>query len=107
MVRYVERNALRANLVQLAEDWRWSSLWRRQHPDAQPIHPLATWPLPLPPDWLAIVNRPQTEAEREAVRRCVNRDAPRAQSPRSNGLPRISFHCFFCASLRRASIMAS
>ena len=26
--RYVERNALRANLVQRAEDWRWGSLYR-------------------------------------------------------------------------------
>lgn len=31
VVRYVERNALRANLVTRAEDWRWSSLWRRVH----------------------------------------------------------------------------
>ena len=28
-VRYVERNALRANLVSRAEDWPWSSLARR------------------------------------------------------------------------------
>ena len=26
--RYVERNALHANLVKRAEDWRWSSLYR-------------------------------------------------------------------------------
>jgi putative transposase len=26
--RYVERNALRAKLVDRAEQWRWSSLWR-------------------------------------------------------------------------------
>ena len=32
--RYVERNALRAaNLVERAEDWRWCSLWRRDHPE--------------------------------------------------------------------------
>ena len=29
VARYVERNALRANLVSRAEDWRWSSLGRR------------------------------------------------------------------------------
>jgi len=29
LMRYVERNALRANLVERAEDWRWGSLaWR-------------------------------------------------------------------------------
>src|SRR5262249_4404635 len=76
VMRYVERNALRANLVQRAEDWRWSSLWRRQHPDANPTIPLADWPLSLPPDWLEIVNRPQTEAELEPVRRSVTREAP-------------------------------
>src|SRR6185312_10489513 len=27
--RYVERNPLRANLVDRAEDWRWGSLWAR------------------------------------------------------------------------------
>src|SRR5713226_8406175 len=27
VVRYVERNALRANLVAKAEEWQWSSLW--------------------------------------------------------------------------------
>jgi len=76
VVRYVERNALRANLVQRAEDWRWSSLWRRQHSDAKPALVLANWPLSLPPDWLDSVNRPQTEAELQAVRRSVNRQAP-------------------------------
>jgi hypothetical protein len=30
----VERNALRAGLVERAEDWRWSSLWRWRHPEA-------------------------------------------------------------------------
>jgi putative transposase len=29
VARYVERNALRANLFSRAEQWRWSSLWRR------------------------------------------------------------------------------
>ncbi|MBN2294473.1 MAG: hypothetical protein JXM70_18740 [Pirellulales bacterium] len=33
VARYVECNAQRANLVESADQWRWSSLWRRkQHP---------------------------------------------------------------------------
>ena len=32
VARYVERIALRANLVLRAEEWRWSSLWQRCHP---------------------------------------------------------------------------
>jgi putative transposase len=75
LVRYVERNALRANLVARAECWLWSSLRRRERED--PTFPiLSSWLLPKPADWLEIVNQPQTEAESEAVRRCVHRGCP-------------------------------
>src|SRR5271157_4636499 len=67
VVRYVERNALRANLVERAESWRWSSLRRVERED--PAFPmLSAWPLPRPTDWLQLVNRPQTEAEVAALR---------------------------------------
>jgi putative transposase len=74
--RYVERNPLRANLVQQAEQWRWSSLWRRIHGDEQPGRLLSAWPVPLPDDWLKHVQAPQTEAELEALRRSVQRGSP-------------------------------
>lgn len=62
VVRYVERNALRANLVERAEAWRWSSLRQAEREDpAFPI--LSAWPLPRPVDWVQMVNQPQTEAE--------------------------------------------
>jgi putative transposase len=74
--RYVERNPLRANLVGRAEQWRWSSLWRRVQGDEQPRRFLAPGPVPLPDGWVAHVNAPQTEAELEAVRRSVQRGCP-------------------------------
>jgi len=76
VVRYVERNALRANLVVRAEDWRWSSLWRRVHGTAEERWPLSPWPLPRARDWTDLVNRAQTEAELEAIRRSVTRGQP-------------------------------
>jgi putative transposase len=76
VARYIERNPLRANLVSRAEQWRWSSLWRRVHGDAEPGPLLAGWPLPLPADWVEHVNAPQTEAELEALRRSVRRACP-------------------------------
>jgi len=74
VMRYVERNALRAGLVQRAEDWRWGSLsWRV----GDTIGPrLAAAPIRLPRDWPASVNAPQTAAELEALRSCVNRQRP-------------------------------
>ena len=71
VMRYVERNALRAGLVQRAEHWRWGSLdWRRA---ARPPIPVAESPILLPEDWLEWVNQPQTEAELDALRKCLNR----------------------------------
>lgn len=74
--RYVERNALQANLVKRAEDWRWCSLWRRRSRSAEPRSLLSEWPVDPPRNWLCAVNKPQNEAELTAVRRAVQRNAP-------------------------------
>lgn len=74
--RYVERNALRANLVKRAQDWQWSSLWRRLQRDKSLAEWLAAWPIERPRDWVRRVNQPLTAAELEALRRCVQRGQP-------------------------------
>ena len=77
VLRYVERNPLRADLVDRAEDWPWSSLrwWYQSNRAAAPscLHP---GPVDRPRRWVAEVNRPMAEAEMDALRRCVNRGAP-------------------------------
>jgi len=74
VVRYVERNPLRAGLVARAEDWPWGSF--RQRGTAVGRALLADWPLPQPSDWIHHVNAPQTEAELAAIRQCVRRGRP-------------------------------
>jgi putative transposase len=70
--RYVERNALRSNLVTRAEEWRWSSLAapRDQNTLLDPS------PLLLPADWIDVVNEPQNESEIAAIRSHTNREIP-------------------------------
>jgi hypothetical protein len=60
VLRYAERNPVRANLVADAQRWRWSSLGQDQFPpDPQtPVVPIATWPILRRRDWAAWVNRP-------------------------------------------------
>ena len=78
--RYVERNALRAEMVQRAEDWRWGSLWRwLQKPEPSPVL-LSSWPLRRSPNWLEKVNTPLTKAELSAVRHSVKRGSPFGES---------------------------
>jgi REP-associated tyrosine transposase len=75
--RYVERNALRAGLVDRAEDWKWGSLWLREHPrTTEEFPPLCNWPVPRPRAWESLVNRAQTAAELAALRMSVSRGRP-------------------------------
>ena len=76
VARYVERNALRAKLVGRAEDWQWSSGWRRTQKDPKLAAWLSAWPVERPRDWVARVNRPQTVLELEALRVSVQRGRP-------------------------------
>lgn len=76
VARYIERNALRANLVRQAEAWRWGSLHRWLRGNAEDKALLATWPLPRKPSWVDHVNAPQSEAEVAALRRCIERGSP-------------------------------
>src|ERR1041384_2074781 len=64
----------RGNLVDQAQDWRWCSLWRKLNGDRESL--LSSWPLDQPENWIDWVNRSQTDAEIEALRRSVNRGTP-------------------------------
>ena len=76
VLRYVERNPLRAGLVTRAPAWRWSSLRQRLAGEAEGVPPLTPPPGGLPADWAAYVNRPQSERELSALRRCIRRGRP-------------------------------
>lgn len=83
VMRYVERNPVRAKGVPVrkAQNWPWSS--------AAPVPPELTrgeaplslhkGPVARPADWLAWVNQACTPAELESLRRSVNRGQPYGQ----------------------------
>lgn len=74
VIRYVERNRLRAGLVTRAEEWRWSSLVQWLDPPKMPW--LDAGPVPRPASWVEHVQAPQTEGELAALRRSVERGTP-------------------------------
>lgn len=74
VLRYVERNPVRANLVRSAADWPWSSISVMASGHGWPI--ITRPPVDRPDDWLQLVDSPQTPDELEALRRCARRNAP-------------------------------
>ena len=73
VLRYIERNPLRAGLVARAEEWLWSSLRGRETKGGVPV---VASPVPLPRQWARWVNEPMTDADVESLRRSVNRGTP-------------------------------
>ena len=79
VIRYVERNPLRAGLVTRAEDWPWSSMGPR--PQGPTLDP---GPVSRGADWVEFVNKPMTEAEADAVRLSIRRERPFGTTPWTN-----------------------
>ena len=76
VLRYVERNPLRAGLVERAEQWRWGSLHRRMFGTPEEQSLLAESPVRLGRRWCEHVNQVQNEAEEQAIRRSIQRGQP-------------------------------
>ena len=75
--RYVEGNALRAGLVERAENWPWSSLARRgSRGPCGWLAPIGDWPVEAPGSWPQMVNGTETERELDALRESVTRGCP-------------------------------
>ena len=74
--RYVERNPLRANLVERAEDWQFGSAFRRCEGSTEEKAILSDWPIERPRQWRRFVNQALTPAEEEAVRKSLQRGVP-------------------------------
>lgn len=76
LVRYVERNAKKANLVRKAEMWKWSSVWRREFGPENAKKLLSDWPVLVPKNYLLWLNEPQTAHEEELIELSEKRDVP-------------------------------
>lgn len=76
LVRYVERNAKKANLVTRAELWQWSSVWRREKGTPAQQKLLSSWPIPAPANYLSWLNAPQTETEEAAIESSEQKNIP-------------------------------
>jgi putative transposase len=75
VLRYVERNPLRAGLVSSSKDWHWSSLAARNS-SVGTKELISESPVPLPTPWNDWVDMPITDEELAAIRTSVRRGRP-------------------------------
>jgi putative transposase len=75
VIRYVERNPVRAGLVVSSRDWRWSSFSERS-PSGERPELITEAPVPLPTPWIDWVDTPVSEDELAAIRTSVRRGRP-------------------------------
>ena len=80
LCRYVERNALRAKLVDRAEDWRWGSLYRWLQSSEPLPRLLSPWPLARSANWIRRVNEPLDDKQLDGIRWAIRRGSPLGQS---------------------------
>jgi putative transposase len=70
LCRYVERNPVRAGLVEWVEQWRWSSA---RTTEAVPLH---EWPIERPRDWCSWVNESEPTEQLSKVRKSLLKGQP-------------------------------
>jgi putative transposase len=73
LLRDIERNPLRAGLVERAEDWPWSSLHQKPS-SASALIRLDPGPAPRGEAWVEAVNAPMFDSDVAQVRESIRRD---------------------------------
>ncbi len=76
VIKYIERNAVRAMLSKNAQSWKWGSAFQRVFKQLKPKIPLAQSPVPLPRQYKEWINDPEPQELLKDVRRSVNMSVP-------------------------------
>jgi putative transposase len=76
LIRYIEQNPLRAHLVTTAQDWQWSSLYRRLRNNKDNAKFLAPLPTELPINYLTSVNTLLNNDMLETIRHSIGKGTP-------------------------------
>jgi putative transposase len=76
LAHYVEQNALKAHLVEKAENWKWSSVWRRENGNNEKKKLLSEWPVDIPVDYLLWLNQIQMESKEDDIEKSIIKSNP-------------------------------
>jgi putative transposase len=76
LLRYVQRNPVRADLARSAADWRWGGEGVRRNGPKELRRILSPWPVDRPSHWSRWVNEPPDAKSVKMIRECIRRSRP-------------------------------
>jgi len=76
VIKYVERNPVRARLSKTVENWKWGSGYRRLKGTSKEQKLLASLPIDLPKNYATCVNQPDREDDLTQLRVAVTKGTP-------------------------------
>lgn len=76
VIKYIERNPVRAKLSRTVEAWKWGSGYRRLAGTEKERNLLSESPVDLPKNYELWVNTPESNKELESLRMSVNKGTP-------------------------------
>lgn len=76
LLAYIERNALRAKLVEFLKDWKWSSYYKRLYGTPLQKNLLATNSITWPDNYMELLTLDEEKENLEIIRNSVNRGKP-------------------------------
>lgn len=76
LIKYVERNPVRAKFTKYCEDWQWGSARRRIHGTREQQKILDAPPTPFPRSYNQWINTPDKDDDLLTIRQSVNKGVP-------------------------------
>ena len=76
VLKYIERNPVRARLAKQAENWKWGSAYRRINGTTKQKLLLAESPVGLPRNYRSWLNAPEASEELTAIRESIRKGIP-------------------------------
>ena len=76
VLKYIERNPVRAKLTKQAENWKWGSAYRRIKGTKKMRSLLANSPVPLARNYVRWVNQPEPSEELGEIRESIRKGIP-------------------------------
>lgn len=76
VLKYIERNPVRANLCEHPDEWRWGSAYYRVRGTAKEKALLTESPTPLPGDYIWWINEPEPSDELTRIRKSNTKGLP-------------------------------